>query len=87
MLNSLPNDRRCEFCGKGPFKSYAGLHRHISNTSTCQKKSQHEFVEYADGIWEDEPTTEQDMSREHLEIEVENFNITFEDDGIYGDDT
>ena len=87
MLNSLPNDCRCEFCGKGPFKSYAGLHRHISNTSTCQKKSQHEFVEYADGIWEDEPTTEQDMSREHLEIEVENFNITFEDDGIYGDDT
>jgi hypothetical protein len=103
MFNSLPNDRRCHFCGKGPFKSYAGLHRHISNTSTCQKKSQHEFGVYAGGIWEDGPTlqpdieplrdsdssTEQDLSQEVFDIEVENFDISFEDDGIYGlgDDT
>jgi hypothetical protein len=100
MFNSLPDDRRCDFCGKGPFKSFAGLHRHISNTSTCQKKSQHEFGNYADGIWEDGPTlqpevdrtplteqdTEQDMSQELPNIEVENFNSGFEDDGIYGDD-
>jgi hypothetical protein len=106
MFNSLPNEHRCDFCGKGPFKSYAGLHRHISNTSTCQKKSQHEFGKYADGIWEDGPTlqpdvdllkdpstewdTEQDLDRSQLEeppdnIEVENFNIGFDDDDIIGD--
>ena len=93
MLNSLPNEHRCDFCGKGPF---------ISNTSTCQKKSQHKFWEYADEIWEEGSTlqpdvdpltapltereTEQDsdLSPEPPDIEVQNYNISLYGDG---DDT
>ena len=38
------------------YKNIAGLHRHISNTSSCQSKSQYKFGKYAYEIWEDGPT-------------------------------
>ena len=99
MFNILPNDCQCDFCGKEPFKGYAGLRRHITHTPTCHKKSQQEFGLYAGGIWEDgltiqqhleglkDTSTEHDLSQGTLGIEVENFGIHFDDDGIHGDDT
>lgn len=91
MFNILPNDCRCDFCGKGPFKGYAGLRRHITHTPTCHKKSQQEFGLYAGGIWEDgltiqqhleglkDTSTEHDLSQGTLDIEVENFGIRFDE--------
>ena len=99
MLYIRPNDCRCKFCGKGPFKSYAALHRHISNTVACQRKSRHDFRAYAGGIWEEwptfrpdaeplrDPSPEQDMSLELVDIEVDNFDFSLEDDRVYGDPT
>lgn len=70
---------------------------HISNTVACQRKSQHDFRAYAGGIWDEwptfrpdaeplrDPSSEQDMSLELVDNEVDNFDFSLEDDRVYGD--
>jgi hypothetical protein len=91
MFPTKSNETRCSFCGKGPFKNEAGLHRHISITSSCQKKSQQDFDRYATGIWQGQlfpprhvepwrdPSVDRDSSLEPLNIHVENFDVQYEE--------
>ena len=91
MFSAKGNENRCSFCGKGPFKNEAGLHRHISKTSTCREKNQHDFGTYASGLWEGQPTPQQReeplregsldrlVSQEPPDFGLENLDIHLED--------
>ena len=71
---------RCSFCGKGPFKTDANLHRHISNSLPCQKTYQHDFGVFTGGIWQSGPTTQ--PFNEPLKEASTDTNILQEDVGF-----
>ena len=41
----------CGFCGKGPFPTVPGLHKHIHNTPACNQARQADFGSYVANIW------------------------------------
>ncbi|EDR12091.1 uncharacterized protein LACBIDRAFT_323113 [Laccaria bicolor S238N-H82] len=41
----------CGFCGKGPFATVPGLHKHIHNTPACNQARQADFGSYVANIW------------------------------------
>lgn len=41
----------CGFCGKGPFPTVPGLHKHIHNTPACNQARQADFGFYVANIW------------------------------------
>ncbi|EDQ99216.1 uncharacterized protein LACBIDRAFT_335224 [Laccaria bicolor S238N-H82] len=45
----------CSFCGKGPFLSILGLHKHVYNTPACNQARQAEFGSYVANIWRELP--------------------------------
>ena len=54
----------CGFCGKGPFPSVPGLHKHIYNTPACNKARKAEFGSYVANIWREVPgQTDEDVAQ------------------------
>lgn len=46
----MSHTARCEFCGKGPFPTHAGLSKHIQRTSACRESSKKELEQYIANI-------------------------------------
>jgi hypothetical protein len=42
--------QRCGFCGKGPFPTVPGLHKHIGQSVKCRQASKKEFGKYVDDV-------------------------------------
>lgn len=75
----MPQTSRCDFCGKGPFPTHAGLSKHIQRASACREASKKELGQYIANIWQDyephmsdqcshtQPSFHDDPSTEHLD--------------------